>query len=263
MGSVYSYDRRASVSIKVDMGKASDAISDYLYRLAMRPNRHPDEPGYTEEDAEKDAKRIIADMEKAVKEVAEVVESAARRLNWLGSNLMVQPFLNEEDPIWNGDGDQRDFKDAQVFVDKGSVSKNSPGFTLFMDGSTAHVDDVLDAGDTDFFRSPEAEADYFGLVNELRSPGNHSGEKVITLYTARPAKDHKFYEDAKSIPTNVFLTTSFNEAEGYSMDMADREVWKVRIRLKHLVETLNAGGRKIYQAVAPGSSVPVESITLA
>jgi hypothetical protein len=259
---VYSYDRRASVSVKIDMGKASEVVSDYLSDLASRPSRHPEDgPGYTEEEAAKDAKRIIGDIEKAMKEMAEMVSSAAHRLTWLGSTIQIRPYLNSEDPIWNGEGEQRDFKDAEVFVDKGSVSKNSPGFTLFVDGSTAHVDDVLDAGDTDFFRSPEAEADYFGLVNELRSPGGHSGEKVVTLYTARPAKDHKFYEDAKNIPTNVFLTTSYSEAEGYSMDMGEREIWKVRIRLKHLVETLNAGGRKNYQAVAPGSSVPVESIT--
>ena len=198
-----------------------------------------------------------------MKEMAELVSSAAHRLNWLGSIVQIRPYLDSKDPIWNGDGDQRDFKDAEVFVDKGSVSKNSPGFTLFVDGSRVHVDDVLEGGDEDFFRSPEVSSDYFNLVNELRNPGSaaRSGDKVDTLYTARPAKDHKLYEDAKSIPANVFLTTSYSEAEGYSMDMKDREIWKVRIKMKHLVETLDAGGRKNYQAIALGSSVPVESTT--
>lgn len=49
---------------------------------------------------------------------------------------------------------------------------------------------------------------------------------------------------------NIFVTTSFEEAEGYAYELASnetRDIWFLRIDQKHLIETLNANGVRNYQ----------------
>ena len=170
---VYSYDRRvASVSVKIDLGKAPQVIADYFDDLASWSREHSG--GYNEEEATKDTKRILTDLEKAVKELAEHLHAAAHRVpNWFGSTILVRPLIDKDNPVYDQGGEVHDFLNGDVYVDKGSVSNHSPGFSLFLHGSTAHVDDVLDAGDTDFFHHPEVASDYFGLVNESTLAREH------------------------------------------------------------------------------------------
>jgi len=255
-----TYSHRAS-SVRIDMSHVEEIIGAHLEQLAEWSARNNGD--YTQEQAVKDTIHFVSEIEKAQKELASHVEAAKDRVpNWSGSVIMLRPLLNEKNPVY-GEEDVKDFRTSYVYVDK-TPDKNSPSFMTYIAGSKIEVEDVLDAGDSDFFNNPEIESDYFQLVKELRHPGStaRAGEKVLFLYTARPTKDRHLYEHARSVPTNIFLSTSYDEAEGYARDMGERDIWRVRIKLKHLVETLDRGRLKNYQAVAPGSSVPVESIEL-
>ena len=140
------------------------------------------------------------------------------------------------------------------------------GFTLFVtqSGTIGEVDDVLEGGDEDFFHDPQEQADYFSLINEIRKPGSTSKGSRITLYTARPVKDRSRYEDATSIPVNIFLASTEPEAYGLARELGGneiRDVWKVVMNSKHLVQTLNAGNVQHYQTVGTGT-VPVDRMVL-
>jgi hypothetical protein len=202
--------------------------------------------------------------------LARNIESAVRALpNWAGSTVTLTAFPDRDGPInWFGSDEPKLRVQGSVYVHGGSAWKNQPSFTLFSSeaGEVQGVDDVLDAGDGDFFRDPAVEADYFGLTEELRTPGKarRLGNKVIALYTARPKKDRHAYEHAKHIPNNVFLTTDPDEAWGYSRDLGgDRDIYKIRIKHMYLVETLDVGYVKNYQSFSgQGNTAPVESIEL-
>ena len=77
--------------------------------------------------------------------------------------------------------------------------------------------------------------------------------KSVTVYTARPRKDREAIQklvDKGLFFKNIFVTTSFEEAEGYAYELASnetRDIWFLRIDQKHLIETLNANGVRNYQ----------------
>lgn len=144
------------------------------------------------------------------------------------------------------------------------VGQHDAGFTVFTkDGQIELIDDVLEGGDTDFFKDPMEQAVYFDLVKELRNPGSTSRSgKMLTLWTARPSKDRSRYEGARTVPTNIFLTNDPDRAFGLSLDLGGtRDVWKVVIDENYLVETLHAGHIRDYQVVG-GASVPVKKLIL-
>lgn len=149
-------------------------------------------------------------------------------------------------------------------VEVGKGSFGTPSFTLFVtdDGKITEVEDVLEGGDDDFFRTPKGQSDYFNLVNEIRHPGSSSKGKVVTLYTARPTKDRERYEGARDVPANIFLASTLDEAEGLASDLGSsevRDVWKVRVDTRHLVKTLDTPRIKHYQTT---DRTPVTSIDL-
>jgi len=186
--------------------------------------------------------------------------------SWSGSDIIIKSrpvyafgktyFVSEDGDISTA---------LEVTVQKPGARKTyPPSFTTSFD-SERWVDDVLDAGDPDFFDDPGEQADYFSLVYEIRHPGSSEaqGNKALSLYTARPSADRSLYENADRIPTNVFLTNDVDEAYGYALDLrGSHDVWMIRIRRKHLVETLSAGRKRNYQAFSGGPTVPVESTQL-
>lgn len=136
------------------------------------------------------------------------------------------------------------------------------GFTVFLDQASGkiEVEDVLEGGDEDFFTSPEQQKGYFDLVNELRKPNSTQRGKRLYLYTARPVSDHARYLNATSIPANIFLSSSADDALGLAVDLGgEREVWEVVVNSRYLVQTLNTPRVQHYQAVA---ETPIESIHL-
>jgi hypothetical protein len=256
-------------SVKTDYNDIDDAIRDSIEDTQRgaetRAVREGEINTYTAEVAEGDIKMWQGEAREGYGKLERAIKDAIGGLpNWSGTDVTIEPnWDHKEGPIfWSYDSDPYIAVNAYVRLGQGSTA---PGVTVFADhvtGKIEGVDDVLDAGDSDFFNDPATESDYFMLVEELRNPGGarRIGNKVITLYTARPAKDRRIYNNARAIPTNVFLTTSEDEAYGYIADSGGgRDVYKVRIKRMFLVETLDAGSKKNYQTFAGGDRmVPVE-----
>jgi hypothetical protein len=193
------------------------------------------------DDAVKQAKvtasEIAGETAKHLGQAEKLVKAAIGRVKaWAGASVAIEagePGDSFEKPVSTFD------------VKVGSRS----GFTLFLDEARVSVDDVLDAGDDDFFDSHGEAADYFALVKELEHPGSSSKGKTLVLYTARPAKDRKQFEGSRELPVGIFLTSSLNDAEGIGSDFGGRDIWKVWIDEPYLMQMLNAGGVRHYQVV--------------
>lgn len=190
-------------------------------------------------DYAKEARILIAKTERNMKALASAVSKAIGRVPvWNGSNIRIEVLYDKDwvNPI----------EDAIVHVGNRGAS-----FTLF-GGGKLYVEDVLDSGDREFFRTPEEESDYFSLVKELQKPGSSAKGDKIVLYTARPTKDRDFYARSRSLPSGIFLTTDIDRAYGIAHDLGGREVrdiWKVVTDDAYLIQTLNAGRTKDYQVV--------------
>lgn len=164
-------------------------------------------------------------------------------------------------PQYSDDGLMEPVKSAYVMIHKGGKpSRASAGFTYF---GPREIDDVLDAGDAEFFRDQDIEIAYFQLVNEIRNPGSTTKSgKPTKVYTARPAKDRKIYDGAKAVPSGIYVTNDPDRAEGFGREFGGtegRDLWRIVIDSKHLVQTLKAGRTRDYQVVGKGK-VPVKSI---
>lgn len=148
-------------------------------------------------------------------------------------------------------------------VSFGDRKFESPSFSLFVHEDKIIIDDVLEGGDVDFFKDPEDQSDYFALINELRNPGHTKlAGKILTLYTARPKSDSQLFQNAKTIPNNIFLTTSIDTAENFGKDYgSNRDVYKIKIDSKYLTNTLDTPGEKHYQ-ITSSKPIPVKSIQL-
>lgn len=251
----------SSVDVSADLREYDDLIVDFLAD-AVDWNQSKGRGDYTGEDAAQDEEQLKKKIREAADKAVGKLKSAIQKIPGWTSRVVVKPipseFLGRKRPI-DEEGDVSD----SFYVSLSSVqSRGDAGFSWF-----AHriVDDVLDAGDPDFFHGLAGlERDYFALVGELRNPGSAKRDldKTITLYTARPAKDRHLYDDARTIPTNIFLTTDPDEAAGYSMDLGGRDLWRVRIRMRYLILTLEHGRLRNYQTYDPSGHVPVESISL-
>ena len=255
------------MAVKTDFSKIEDDIKADIQHVVDYSQRKGDS-SYTQEAGDKDIAMWTREAHDGFAKFERVIEEAISSLpNWGGSSVVLEPLYNDDKPInWEAD-EPYVVVSAHARLYKGGGWRNAPGFTIFYDdGQIRGVDDVLDAGDTDFFDDPAIEADYFMLTEELRHPGaaRRLGGKVITLFTARPAKDRRLYDNARQIPTNVFLTTSEDEAYGYIADSGGgRDVYMVKIKRMYLVETLDAGSKKNYQTFSgSGRTVPVEECTL-
>jgi len=227
--------------------------------------RGGDDP-YTAADAARDIKLWHGIAKECAQTLERTIEAAIKRIpSWTGSDVTLKFSPGAEGAIdWFSGDEPRLNVSVDALVGGGT---DGPGFTVFCteDGTVRGIDDVLDAGDTDFFHDPLIEADYFSLTEELRHPGRAKSDanKVVTLYTARPLKDRSLYERASSMPNNIFLTTDPDEAWGYSVDLGgDRDIWKVRIKRQYLVQTLDSGRHKNYQTFTQHGKTPVEDIEL-
>lgn len=140
-------------------------------------------------------------------------------------------------------------------------------FSLFFHSEAMdsyEIDDILEGGEEDdyFFGNNNIKSDYYMLINELRKPGSSQKGKILTLYTARPVQDREFYSNSKTLPINVFLTNSYNHAEGLAHDLGNderRDVWKVKIDSKYLTQTLD-GPVKYYMVNT--ENAPIISMSL-
>ena len=87
--------------------------------------------------------------------------------------------------------------------------------------------------------------------------------KILTLYTARPVEDRDRFQNTKTLPINLFLTSSLDHATGLADDLSTkggrRDVYKVRINSKYLTQTLE-GSVKYY--MVRKDNAPIENISL-
>lgn len=207
---------------------------------------HDVESARTREDFEKEAQEWADVFVTGTRRNAEVlqkliIQAIKRVRDWRGEAIRVRPMY---------DGEYREGPIESFDVRLGRQA----GFTIFTDsGKVQSVDDVLDAGDTDFFRDPHLQMNYFDLVRELERPGStQKFGKNLKLWTARPTKDRHLYQDAKHVPTNIYLTTDRHRASGIAHDLGAgeiRDLWRITVNEKYLMKTLEAGHVKDYQTV--------------
>lgn len=200
-------------------------------------------------------------------DIAAKIKSAIGNIeHWSGSSILIEPHYSKKSAYRDEDMSLDPIDSASVHIFKGSMTGSyAPDFTWFGSvGSGFELDDVLDAGDKDFFTDPSLEADYFSLVNELRHPGR-SGNKILKLYTARPKQDRKIYVDSREVPSGIFLTSRYDSAVGIGQDLSGgvgRDIYLVKISEKHLIKTLDTPGEKQYQAFSREGFVPIVSIEM-
>ena len=225
--------------------------------LELYEDKFGDKPDLAIEMAESFLGRVEEELKVAQVEVDKAKQSIPND-EWFGSKISLDVSLSNfnKDMDWSDDFGYVPRYNLECSVgDKASM-------TVFVHNDIIQIDDVLDAGDTDFFESDEVQADYFNLVNAIRNHGQKTKSKIVTLYTARPKKDQSSFANSKTVPANIFLTSSYEEAQGYAMDMGERDIYKIRIKSGFLVKTLDTPSVKNYQAVHKSNYVPVESIEL-
>lgn len=118
------------------------------------------------------------------------------------------------------------------------------------------IDDIIEGDEDDFFPTPQIKSNYYSLINELKKPGSTSKGKILTLYTARPVKDREQFSNATSLPINIFLGNNLNHVEGLSVEYGGRDIYRVRIDSKYLIQTLD-GSIKYYQVVVDNAPASV------
>jgi hypothetical protein len=245
-----------------------EALKDEVRRIAD----WRDTSSFTQADAQQMAQQIIGQSRNRMQRMVQLIqESIARLQEWNGSEILVEPddppsSIGFNNPDWGSP-----ITAAQVYVGQQTGWGGKAGFTLFGDWDEqdnlvkVEVDDILEGGDTDFFQDIGIQSDYFALVSELKNPGRSQQQmdKVLTLYTARPVEHRDQFLNTTSIPPNLFLTSSYEDAEARRRDYNSKlDIWKVRIRARYVLNTMDSPGVRWYQVKAQQGMVPVESMRL-
>jgi hypothetical protein len=217
-----------------------------------------DSISYSAEEMESDFQKTVQVTQLNMVQIKNKIEEAIQRMN----NFNIDTIRIVPNPGYSEYSSKETYMQpstsAVVYL---GTDDFMPSFSYFIDGEKVEIDDILEGGDTDFFTSNDVQRDYFNLIRELKNPGSSqkSGKKKH-LYTARPVSDRNFYLNNKTIPNNIFLTDNYNDVEGIAMDFGGRDIWKVVIDERYLVQTLD-GRIKHYQVVGD-NFVPVYSISL-
>ena len=250
----------------MNFGDYPAKLRAFMYRLSDSSQIDSEYP-FSRQEADVEINSIMDQTKNNANIVVQLVQQAISNISsWKGSSVIVEADKPPEELYYEEPNYLKPVEDASIIVGGQSSWGGAATFTVFMnDGQLSAVDDVLEAGDEDFFTDPKIRQDYFSLVRELRYPGSGQSSKVVTLNTARPVKDRAIFEDTDMIPSNLFMTTSYDRAEGIGRDLGGssgrRDIWKIRIDQKYLIETLNTGQIRDYQVVGEGM-IPVRSIQL-
>lgn len=213
-----------------------------------------------EESAAESVAAYTADLEAQAGQARGLVDAALRRLGalWDGSRVRIVPTFS-----W----DKRYPSSTSTSI---SVRVGEHAMTVFLpmeddDGRTRELE-VGDIEEGDREDVTDAFADYQRLISELEEPGSASreGERVLTLYTARPSEHRAELERSGKLPGGVFLSDDLDHVEGLAMELrgtkAERDIWRVKIKRRHVVRTLK--GRTAYYQVIGTTPVDAEQMEL-
>ncbi len=251
---------KTASNITISMERYQKSIFEYLTYLAERSVVRDKMNPYPLDDAKEDATRLVRETAINMQKLQQVIQQAVSRIqNWNGSSIKI--IVEKYDPSSSYNISPED--SATIEIGKPMGWGGVASFSYF-GGDKPLIDDILEAGDDDFFSGNVVQSDYFNLIRELRSPGISSTpgqSKDVVLYTARPTKDKALFTNATSVPGNLFLTNDENRAFGISQEFGGRDIWAIKINTKYLTETMSAGRLKDYQ-ITGGSTVPILGISL-
>lgn len=204
---------------------------------------------FTQQDVQEYYDRLLGQSRAVLEQIKQIIGKAVQSIpNWQGSPITITC------PTWDVNSTNHGFSEP---VNGATVSVGqSSNFSIFLSDGKVEVDDILEADDADFFTDTRTTSDYFSLIKALQN----KPAQILTLYTARPAKDRAMYQEGNTIPSNIFLTNSYSHATGLAMDWK-RDIWRVKIDSRYLVTTLDGPEVRYYQAIGDGQ-IPVKSMTL-
>lgn len=218
---------------------------------------------YSRENAQQDIQRLTQETTQIGQQIVQFVQQGISNIdNWNNSPIVVKMDTPSEDYSMRSIEWTQPSTNATVEFGNEEMS---PNFTLFWEEKPI-VEDVLEAGDSDFFTDIRTQSDYFNLVNALRNPGRKQQSKVITLYTARPVTDRQRYLETQTVPNGIFASSSYSDARDLIFDLAGtdkrRDIWRMKIDSRYLILTDDLGIIKHYQVASGQAEVPVISMKL-
>lgn len=230
----------------------------------LRPwNEDEDFHYFSRDEVEPSLEKTKVQAEEQIKPYVDLV---SRALELLRSKNLWQEFPLVLRPNYNLKGEySTDINGADISFQENSMVS----FTIFLHDGELIVDDILEGGDTDIFEGNDAlQGQYFLLIKALQKPESLSRERILRLFTARPRKDREMYDlNPTQIPTNIFLTSKEDSAEGLAVDLmggddTKRDIYILRISDRYLQQTVDAGSERWYQVVSPTGEkmVPVQSL---
>jgi hypothetical protein len=207
----------------------------------------------------KEYEKLIQQSTKNINYIKDKINEAIAKIPiWSTRNILI--IANDD--IKNTESELVPAHSFSVDLHNGNDTDDVPNFSVFLDEDNLHlsIEDVLEAGDNDFFQDNNSQRDYFNLIQSLKGRSIKKEEKNISLYTARPTKDRQTLLNSNEWPVNIFLTSNYDFAENFGLDYNEnRDIWKVTINTKFLIETLNSPGNNQYQTFSPDgmSTVPI------
>lgn len=265
--------KKAQSQVTLDtqsLEKVRANVSQYWTDLMdwVRDNPDPDTDTlpYGPKEVQDSTNLTMQQTEQNMQKIVMLIQNSISNIStWNGSTVIVRAGSPSYD--WSNKANWGDpITDAFVQVGEQQAWGGAPEFTLFFNPETGDVeiDDILEAGDEDFFVNDTGQSDYFSLIREIKHPGASQSTKFVTLYTARPTKDRSIYQNANQVPSGIFLTNSYHRVQGMASDLSDggmRDIWQIRIEEKYLTQTLDSPSVKDYQ-ITGGGMVPVARMKL-
>ena len=243
---------------------SSNADREDVYEVSylLRGFARQAEDVYDDKQLKVDFARLVSETTDSMRAISGLIKRAVSRVpDWSGSRVIIVAD-HQKDSI------EASQQADVVLSHRMSRAPLRPGFTVWLQGRSLVVEDVLDAGDPEFFSKTDSSlsGDYFGLVGELREPGSSRKKgRVLTLFTARPAEERSLYRRAKTVPSNIFVSSNLNRVVGIAAETlfgreGKRDVYRLRINERYLNKTLDTGKIKDYQTFHRSGKVPVENI---
>ena len=269
------YKQLSDIYYKLHYNDPKRNIIEQLKQEIRKISDLLDQSPFTYQDAKNSAQEIIQKSRSRLSIIKILIQQALTNIpDWNNSTVIITAGEPSSDYSLSQPNYLEPISSASITVGTQTSWGGTADFTLFTDFSDNNeltnyeIDDILEAGDTDFFTENDTQqTDYFNLISELRHPNksnNKEQEKILILYTARPAEQRNQYlSSPNSIPANIFLTSNYSNATGMARDFDKRDIWRVRIKQKYLIQTMDSPQEKWYQ-VKPNktNAIPVESIKL-